>query len=495
MTEPAQAAAIASAQTEAHGTPDVHKAAPVGATEAMQAQKAASAPDRQSLQAVPLAKGQSTMSKGTAPEGERQEPAGKGTSPDVMQNLATNAAVPADANDPVQAQNAASQAGGQGPTAKGALLARNRQSLAAKGALPASKRQTQAAEEAADDSMLAKEAGAGIDRQVLAPEHTACRASKQPDKAAADRHSIAPEGPTSAAERHSTFAQGVGPVSGESIIPVEAAPVVLDRSSGKAKGLAPAAAQGSSIQAQEAAPEAERQKPSAAEAASQDRPTAAAARLLAGSANRLLAGGALRARGQSLGAEGAASQAERTGSEAKATADGAATAAAAGKEASRAIQASSEGTQPVPEPQTDTLSGFSKTQGTSAAKEGSVNPARPQPPVQDTIPQGSHAALAAAQPAAAAADPAADQHAVADSSQGLSPRMTPKSGTEAGGPSPAEGVPPLSAGRGVPVDPWGHVPLVLHRAKGKVSVALFSELTGQIPVAGTQHSSSTLTAM
>ncbi|KAL0043274.1 hypothetical protein WJX79_000069 [Trebouxia sp. C0005] len=46
-----------------------------------------------------------------------------------------------------------------------------------------------------------------------------------------------------------------------------------------------------------------------------------------------------------------------------------------------------------------------------------------------------------------------------------------------GGPSPAEGVPPLSAGRGVPVDPWGHVPLVLHRAKGKVSVALFSELT------------------
>ncbi len=126
MSDSAQAATIASAQAEAHGTPDVHKAAPVGATEVLQAQKAASAPDRQSLQAVPLAEGQSTTSKGTAPEGERQKPAGKGvTSPDVMQNLATKAAVPADANESVQAQKAASQAGGQGPAAKGALLAAN----------------------------------------------------------------------------------------------------------------------------------------------------------------------------------------------------------------------------------------------------------------------------------------------------------------------------------------------------------------------------------
>jgi len=37
--------------------------------------------------------------------------------------------------------------------------------------------------------------------------------------------------------------------------------------------------------------------------------------------------------------------------------------------------------------------------------------------------------------------------------------------------------------------------LVLHRAKGKVSVALFSELTGQIPAAYTWHGSSPLIAM
>ena len=191
--------------------------------------------------------------------------------------------------------------------------------------------------------------------------------------------------------------------------------------------------------------------------------------------------------------------AEWTGSEAKATANGKATAAAAGKKASRAIQASSKGTQPVPEQQTQTQSGILKTQGTLANKEGSVKPAQTQPSVQDTIPQGPDATLAAAQPAAAPADPAAvqqaDQHAAADSSQGVPPRITPQSRTEAGGPSAAEGVLLQPAGRGVLVDPWGHAPLVLHRAKGKVSVALFSELTGQIPAAYTWHGSSPLIAM
>ena len=448
MSESAQAATIASAQAEAHGNADVHKAAPVAATEGLQAQKEA------------------------------------------------------DANESVQAPKAASQAGGQGPAAKGALPAGKRQSLVAKGAVPASERQTQAATDAAvkaaDHGTLAKQAGAGADMQVSALGHTACKASRQPDKesaAAADRHSTAAEGPTTAADRHSTLAQGVGPVSEESPTPAEAAPIDTERSSDIAKGIAPAGAQGSSIQAQAAAPEAERQKPLAAEASSQaDRPTAADARTLAGSAKRRLAGAALRARGQSLGAEGTASQAEWTGSEAKATANGAATAAAAGKKASRAIQASSEGTQPVPEQQTDTQSRVPKTQGTSATKEGSIMPAQFQPSGQDTTSEGPHAALAAAQPAAAAADPAADQHAAADSSQGVPPKMTPQSGTEAGGPSAPERVLLQPAGRGVLVDPWGHVPLVLHHAKGKVSVELFSQLTGKTPAACTWHGSTTLTA-
>ena len=50
MSESAQVATIASAQAEARDTPDVaHKAAPVDATEVLQAQKAASVPDGQSL--------------------------------------------------------------------------------------------------------------------------------------------------------------------------------------------------------------------------------------------------------------------------------------------------------------------------------------------------------------------------------------------------------------------------------------------------------------
>ena len=149
----------------------------------------------------------------------------------------------------------------------------------------------------------------------------------------------------------------------------------------------------------------------------------------------------------------------------------------------------------MPEQQTDTQSRIPETQETCANKEGSVESAQPQPSVQGTIPKGPHAPLAAAQPAAAAADPAAAQHAAADSSQGVPPRMTPQSGTEAGGRSAAEGVPLQSAGRGVLVDPWSHVPLVLYRAKGKVSVALFSELAGQIPVACVCHGSSTHMAM
>ncbi|KAL0041127.1 hypothetical protein WJX77_005756 [Trebouxia sp. C0004] len=113
------------------------------------------------------------------------------------------------------------------------------------------------------------------------------------------------------------------------------------------------------------------------------------------------------------------------------------------------------------------------------ATQGSTQAQQSAPEAERQEPSAAGAASQADKPTTPAAGQlaGAGQHAAADSSHGGPPQIAPQVGTEAGGPSASEGGPLQPGGRGVLIDPWGRVPLVLHRAKGKVSVALFSELT------------------